>query len=156
MFNSFKIQNSPPHVCADSSSSGNASSNFSLNVKSEIFSTQDEEPLEILGLQKPSKGTICENDRLEGYFCSDTVFNLGSRVLSDSEIKVLEKGLDFPPIQGKIDEPKLRKDFNEFCRRMRINWNFRNESSQDFSETLLLERSLHGNGQKVIPTFKYF
>ena len=41
---------------------------------------------------------------------------------------VLEKGLDFTPIQGKIDEPKLSKDFNEFCRRMRIKWNFRNES----------------------------
>ena len=39
---------------------------------------QDEEPLEILGLQKSSKGTIGENDRLEGYFCSDTVFNLGT------------------------------------------------------------------------------
>ena len=83
-------------------------------------------------------------------------FNFGSRVLSDSEIKVLEKCLDFAPIQGKIDEPKLRKDLNEFCRRMRIKWNFRNESSQDFSETLLLERSLRGNRQKVIPTLKYF
>ena len=52
---------------------------------------------------------------------------------------VLEKCLDFAPIQGKIDEPKLSKDFNEFCRRMRIKWNFRNESLQHFSETLLLE-----------------
>ena len=39
---------------------------------------QDEEPFEILGLQKSSKGTIGENDRLEVYFCSDTVFNLGT------------------------------------------------------------------------------
>ena len=61
-FNSFEVQNSPPHIRTDSSSSGNASSNVSLNVKSEIISTQDEEPLEILGLQKPSKGTIGEND----------------------------------------------------------------------------------------------
>ena len=49
---------------------------------------------------------------------------------------VLEKSLDFAPIQGKIDEPKFRKDFNEFCRRMRIKWNFRNESLQYFSKTL--------------------
>ena len=68
-------------------------------------------------------------------FCSDTVFNLSNRVLSDSEIKLLEKGLDFAPIQRKINEPELRKDFNEFCRRMRIKWNFRNEPSQNFSET---------------------
>ena len=75
---SFKIQNAPPYICTNSSSSGNASSNVSLNVQSEIFSMQDEEPLEILGLQKASKGTIGENDRLEGYFCSDTVFNPGT------------------------------------------------------------------------------
>ena len=31
-----------------------------------------------------------------------------------------KKGLDFVPIQQRINEPELRKDFNEFCRRMRI------------------------------------
>ena len=69
---------------------------------------------------------VVENDRLEGYFCSDTILSLSNRLLSDSEIKVLEKGLDFAPIQRKINEPKLKKDFDEFCRRMRIKWNFRN------------------------------
>ena len=96
---------------------------------------QDEKPLEISELQKPIKGTIGLSARLEGYFCSDTVFNLSNRVLSDSEIKVLEKCLDFAPIQGKIDEPELSKDFNELCRRMKIKWIFQNEPSQDFSET---------------------
>ena len=43
--------------------------------------------------------------------------------------------LDFATIQRRINEPELRKDFNEFCRRMRIKWNSQNESSQDFSET---------------------
>ena len=56
-------------------------------------------------------------------------------VLSDSEIKLHEKDLDFAPIQWRINEPELRKDFNEFCRRVRIKWNFRYEPSQDFSET---------------------
>ena len=32
-------------------------------------------------------------------------------------------------------ETELRKDFNEFCRTMRIKLNFRNEPSQDFNET---------------------
>ena len=93
---SSKIQNSPPDICTDSSSSGNASSNVSLNVESEkVFSTQDEELLEILEeLQKPTKGTIGESDRPEGYFCSDTVFNLSNRILSNSENKIFEKGLD--------------------------------------------------------------
>ena len=42
------------------------------------------------------------------------MFNLSNRVLTDIEIKVLEKGLDFAPIQRKINEPELRQDFAEF------------------------------------------
>ena len=38
-------------------------------------------------------------------------------------------------IQRRINETELRKDFNEFCRTMRIKLNFRNEPSQDFNET---------------------
>ena len=69
--------------------------------------------------------------RLKGYFCSDTVFNLSGRVLSESEVRVAEKGLDFAPFQRKVNEPELRKDF---CRLMRIKWYFRNEISEGFSE----------------------
>ena len=75
------------------------------------------------------------DERLQEQFCSDTVFNLSNRDLSENEIKVLKKGLDFPPIQRKINEPELRKDFEEFCRCMRTKWNFGNEPSQDFSVT---------------------
>ena len=47
------------------------------------------------------------------------MFNLSNRVLTDIEIKVLEKGVDFVPIQRKTNEPALRQDFAEFCRQMR-------------------------------------
>ena len=60
------------------------------------------------------------------YFCLDIVFNLSSKVLSQSKIGILEKGLDFAPTEKKINEHELRRDFQEFCRRMRMNWNFRN------------------------------
>ena len=40
-------------------------------------------------------------------------------MLTGTEIKVLEKGLDLTPIQKKLSEPELRSDFNEFCWRMR-------------------------------------
>ena len=53
--------------------------------------------------------------------------------MSENEIKWLEKGLDFAPIQRRINKPELHKGFEEFCRRMRINWHIRNEPSQDFS-----------------------
>ena len=64
----------------------------------------------------------------------ETIFDLSHRVLTDAEIKVLEKGLDFAPIQRKINEPELKQDFNDFCRRMRLKWYFRDET-QEFSET---------------------
>ena len=53
--------------------------------------------------------------------------------MTDTEIKVLEKSLDFAPIQKKINEPDLRSNFNEFCRRMRLKWHFRHEPEK-FSE----------------------
>ena len=48
-----------------------------------------------------------KKNRLSGYFCSDTIFNLSQKALMDSKIKVLEKGLDYAPIQSKINEPEL-------------------------------------------------
>ena len=47
-----------------------------------------------------------EEFRLSGSFVLDTVFNLSRKVLTDTEIKVLEKGLDFAPIQRKLNEPE--------------------------------------------------
>ena len=55
-----------------------------------------------------SKTDVTNEGRLVGYFCSDTVFNLNKKVLTDTEIRVLEKGLDFAPIQNKINEPELK------------------------------------------------
>ena len=72
--------------------------------------------------------------RFMGHFCFDTIFNLSHRVLSDAEIKVLEKGLDSALIQRRINEPELREDFKEFCRCMRVKWRFRNEQSESFSK----------------------
>ena len=62
------------------------------------------------------------------------MFNLSNRVLTDIEIKVLKKDLDLAPIQRKINEPVLRQDFAEFCRRMRTKCFFRNEPKPQFSE----------------------
>ena len=67
--------------------------------------------------------TTVEN-RLCGYFCLETIFNLSHRVLTVTQIKVLEKVLDFALIQQKINEPELRSDFNEFFKIMRLKWHF--------------------------------
>ena len=76
--------------------------------------THDEEILNILEeLQCSADQRIVEECteqcRLTGNFVSDTVFNLRNKVLSDTE------GLNFAPIQNKINEPELRRYFKEFC-----------------------------------------
>ena len=81
-----------------------------------------------------TEATVTDEGSLQGFFCSKTVFNSSQRVLSEIEIQVLEKGLDFAPIQRSINEPELRKDFEDFSRRMRIRWNFRDQLSEDFSD----------------------
>ena len=48
-------------------------------------------------------------------------------------IKILEKGLDFAPVQRKINELELRSNFEEFCRRVRTKWYFCNKPTPDFS-----------------------
>ena len=51
---------------------------------------------------------------MKGYFCSKTVFNLSRKVLKETEIHVLEKGLGFAPTPTRINESDLKRDFNEF------------------------------------------
>ena len=129
----------------DSSSAMNHSHFHANEVKDEIFNTQDKEFLSVLenlmGIDDPlhlqNKNIdvkVTTEVRISGYFCSDTVFNLSHKVLTETEIKILEKGLDDAPIQKKINEPKLRKDFSEFCWSMRNKWYFWNEPTLQFSE----------------------
>ena len=68
----------------------------------------------------PTKPTITDEGRLTVSFCSKAVYNLSQRALSDIEIQVLEKGLDFSPVQRSLNESELQKDFEEFAKRMRI------------------------------------
>ena len=133
--NSSRIQTSPHVRVTNSSLSINTSNIFENTFDLDLLSLQDEDLVNILEeLQNRTEvsGNTSSN-RLKGHFCSDTVFNLSHRVLSDAEIKILEKGFDFAPIQRKINEPELRRDFEEFYRRMRIKWHFRSEPTSDFS-----------------------
>ena len=138
--NSCGIQTSPPVRVTNSSTSRNTS-NISENMFDlDSLSSQDEELVNFLEELQNKTEVLGDNiteitisTRLKEHFCSDTIFNLSDRVLSDAEIKILEKGLDFALIQRKINEPELRKDFEEFCRRIRIKWYFRNEPTSDFA-----------------------
>ena len=68
--------------------------------------------------------------------------------------KVLEKVLDFVSFQRKVNESELRKDFEEFCRRMRTEWYFQDEISKHFSEVPAFPLSPLGNHPKVIQIWK--
>ena len=142
------MPNLPPPICTDTSTSKNVSnSTIESGCESDVcLNNYDKEILNILeDLQCPlnpvkNKSQISipsvqmEECRLSGSFVSDTVFNLSRNVLTGTEIKVLEKGLDFAPILRKLNEPELQRDFKDFCRRMRLKWNFGDEPTPFFSE----------------------
>ena len=57
------------------------------------------------------------SEKIKGYFCSDTVFNLSNKVLSQTEISILEKGLGFVPTPNMTNKADLRQGFNEFSKK---------------------------------------
>ena len=107
-----KLTTSPPMLTMDSSSVMNHSKFHASEVKDEIFNSQDREFISVLEnlmdidhpLHSQNKNinvNVTTECRIPGYFCSDTFFNLSHRVLTKTEVKVLEKGLDHTPIQKK-------------------------------------------------------
>ena len=78
-------------------------SSHSLNCSSVLhkesdshFSTQDKNILCILEELKNNNGmeNSSSKSRLDGYFCSNNVFNLRKRVSTEVKMKILEKGHD--------------------------------------------------------------
>ena len=144
------MPNLPSPICTDTSTSKIASnSTIGNGCESDVcLNDYDKEILSILEdlqcprnpvksqSQKSVPSVQTEDCRLSGSFVSDTVFNLSTKVVTDTEVKVLKKGLDFAPIQRKLNEPELRRDLKDFCRRMRVKWYFRDEPTLFFSEQL--------------------
>ena len=144
----------PPDVCTNSAEDSNSSnSQISQNGGNVFF----DELFSILqNLQQNSSfETNSSSKNIVGYFCSDTVFNLSSKVYGYRN-KFFEKGLDFAPIQNKINQPELRKDFEEFCRRMRSKWHFRNNISGNFSEKPAFTPKFKWKPPKCHPNLEVF
>ena len=102
--NSSRIASSPPKIINNTSIVSNSSNSFSKSGDFETFDTQDHDLLDILeelrNVEKAKEHdvNVTSLGRLREHFCSGTIFTLSHRVLSDAEIKILEKGLDFAPI----------------------------------------------------------
>ena len=82
--------------------------------------------------------------------------NKYGKVLIQSEIKVLERRLDFAPFTRKVNKPELRRDFEEFCRRVRVKWYFRNEISEKFSEVPAFSPKSSWNTPKGHPNLEVY
>lgn len=65
------------------------------------------------------KTTITDKGSLQGSFYSKIVLNLSQKVSPEFEIQVFEKVLEPAPIQKPTNAAKVRKDIEDFFRRMR-------------------------------------
>ena len=84
------------------------------------------------------------------------MFQICLKVLTETDISVLEKGRDFAPIQKSLYVLELRKDFEEFSCRMRCKWHFCNELSKNFSETPAFRPKSVWKAPKAMQVFKCF
>ena len=91
-----KVSNTPPDVCVDTSFSHNSSNFVSGTTETAIYTKLGGVGnFRRIGNNINGNFTGCEHkyntddSRMKGYFCSDTVFNLSSKLLTEDEIKVL-------------------------------------------------------------------
>ena len=86
------------------------------------------------------------NNTLQGNFISKNVVNLSRQNLTDSEISLLPKGLNFVPTSNTIDKAKLKTEIEALGRVLRLKWQFRNEEREfiwiDLSQNLLSIRAI--------------
>ena len=68
-----------------------------------------------------------KGEKLEGKFVSSSAINLSRRNLSKAEISLLSKGLTFVLTPNKIDRAKLKTELEEYGRKLRLMWHFRND-----------------------------
>ena len=83
---------SPPNLCTNSTHISNDSGSPNGERNEPLFLTQDKDILSIfVELEQVQSTSTRDSNRISGYFCSDTFFNLSKKVLSDMETKILEK-----------------------------------------------------------------
>ena len=70
------------------------------------------------------------NGRLKGVYVSKNVFNLSKRVLTEAEVSLLSKGLKFVPTPRSVDRAALKHDLEQFGRKLRLAWHFRNDERE--------------------------
>ena len=64
---------------------------------------------------------------MKGKFVSENVINLSKRDLSENEISLFSKGLNFIPTCNKVDVARLKLELELFGRMLRLKWHFRDD-----------------------------
>ena len=92
--------------------------------------------------------------RLEGKFVSKNVINLSKRNLSRSGISLLSKGLKFVPSANKIDRAKLKRELEEYGRKLPLIWHFRNDEPTFSTDKFRPKSSFNlRNKEAIIKTY---
>lgn len=89
----------------------------------------------------------------------ENVLNLSNKVLTEAQINVLSEGVGFCPVPLEINKEQLKQDFTDLLtRKMRNKWHFRDEPSENFSETLAFRKKSTWQAPKdsQSPFFKVF
>ena len=86
----------------------------------------------------PEKAAKMINGRLEGFFAISLCLIRKLKILTETEIGVLEKGLGFATTPSKVNESDHSVDFNDFARKMMCKLSFRNELTENCSEPFAL------------------
>ena len=94
----------------------------------QIGNTDDSSSAEVGKVPNESENVaMFRGNRLQGRFGSKNVINLSRRNLSSAEISLLSKGLKFVSTANKIDQAKLKRELEEYGRKLRLMWHLRND-----------------------------
>ena len=80
---------------------------------------------------------------IESKFVSENFINFSRRNLSSAEISLLSKGLKFAPTASKIDQAKLKRELEEYGRKLRLMWHFRYDERPLSQETFKPESTFN-------------
>ena len=73
-------------------------------------------------------------ERTEGMFVSKNILNLSNRVLTEYEIRVLGKGLNFVLTYEKLDHYQIKKDLQRLRRDIKLRMYYKTDATPAFSE----------------------
>ena len=107
--------------------------------------TKVKQPIDLLARQSIGECTterIVDNapkapdQRLDGKFVSKNVFNLSHRALTEHEISVLDKELNFVPTPEKLDRLQIKSDPEQLGRDIKLRMYFKDNPTPAFAEKL--------------------